>query len=36
MLDKANEIKELVSDQALIEKANEHLEALKNLKTILN
>jgi len=36
MLDKANEIKQLVEDNALIEKANEHLEALKNLKTILN
>ncbi|WP_157663375.1 hypothetical protein [Gilvibacter sp. SZ-19] len=36
MLNKANEISQLVTDSALIEKANEHIEALKNLKTILN
>ena len=36
MLNKANEIPQLVTDSALIEKANEHIEALKNLKTILN
>ncbi|WP_369049091.1 hypothetical protein [Tenacibaculum sp. UWU-22] len=36
MLNKANEIKQLVTDAALIEKANEHLNALKKLKTILN
>jgi len=36
MLNKANEIKQLVEDKALIKKANEQLEALKNLKTILN
>lgn len=36
MLAKANEIKALVADEALRDKANEHLEALKNLKSILN
>lgn len=36
MVSKANEIKELVTDKSLVEKANEHLEALHNLKTILN
>jgi len=36
MLVKANEIKELVKDNVLIEKANEHLEALRKLKTVLN
>lgn len=36
MLNKANEIKVLVGDKTLIQKADEHLEALKKLKTILN
>ena len=36
MLNKAYEISQLVTDNTLIEKANEHIEALKNLKTILN
>lgn len=36
MLNKAYEIGQLVTDNTLIEKANEHIEALKNLKTILN
>ncbi len=36
MLKKANEIPQLVTDNNLVEKANEHIGALKNLKTILN
>ena len=35
MLAKANEIHQLVSDTALCEKANQHLEALEKLKTII-
>ncbi len=36
MLDKANQIKELVSDVDLIEKAKTHITALAKLKPILN
>ncbi|WP_339664964.1 hypothetical protein [Maribacter arcticus] len=36
MLNKANEVSQLVTDNILIEKAKEHIEALKNLKTVLN
>jgi hypothetical protein len=36
MLEKANEIKTLVTDQNLLEQADKHIEALKNLKKVLN
>ena len=36
MLEKATAIGKMVDDASLIEKANQHLEQLKNLKTILN
>ena len=35
MLQKANEIKALVTDEKLVAKADEHIEALENLKSVL-
>ncbi|NRB60742.1 MAG: hypothetical protein HRU50_12490 [Winogradskyella sp.] len=35
MLQKANEIKTLVTDEKLVATANEHIEALENLKSVL-
>jgi hypothetical protein len=36
MVEKATSISKIVTDKNLIEQANQHLEQLKNLKTILN
>jgi hypothetical protein len=36
MLEKATSINKLVDDKNIIEQANQHLNQLKNLKTILN
>lgn len=36
MLEKANEVKTLVTDRNLIDQADKHIEALKNLKKVLN
>ncbi len=36
MLEKANEVKTLVIDRNLIDQADKHIEALKNLKKVLN
>ena len=36
MVEKATSISTMVDDKNLIEQANQHLEQLKKLKTILN